>query len=99
MNLRLAKLLWDPTVVMYLVIVDKLVGKHIDVMKLGPTEKFQQMVREQVMNYVHEGKEPPAEIATAIMNIGDDLMAGRDLIIRAGDYIALMNYGRAKKLV
>jgi hypothetical protein len=99
MNIKIGKLLFDPTIIMYLVLIDKLIKKHIDLVKVGPTEKFQQLVREQVLAYVHEGKEPPAEIASAVMNIGDDLMAGRDPVIRAGDYIALMNYGRAKKKV
>jgi hypothetical protein len=99
MNIRIGKLFFDPTIVMYLVIIDKLIKKHIELVKVGPTEKFQQMVREQVLAYVHEGKEPPAEIAGAVMNLGDDLMAGRDPVIRAGDYIALMNYGRTNKLV
>ncbi len=99
MNIRIGKLLHDPTVVMYLVIPEKMIKKYLDLAKVGPTEKFQQMVREQVLAYIHEGKEPPAEIAAAVMNIGDDMMAGRDPVIRAGDYISLMNYARSKKLV
>ena len=88
---------WDPTVVMYLVIIDTLVKEHAGLVKLRPTEQFFDMVHELVMEHVVEGKTPPAQIAGAVMNIADDVMAGRDAVIRAGDYIALMNYAKAQK--
>jgi hypothetical protein len=45
------------------------------------------------MSYVN-GKAPPKEIAAAIMNITDDLLSGREPVLRAGDYIQLQNYMR-----
>jgi len=47
--------------------------------------------------YLHDGKMPPAEIAPAIMNLIDDQKSGRDMALRAGDYISLQNYMRKGK--
>jgi hypothetical protein len=49
-----------------------------------------------VKAYVEEGKMPPPEIETAIMNAADDYLEGRDITLRAGDYIALQSYARGK---
>ena len=88
---------WDPGVVMYLIIKDKLIRDYAALLKQRPTEKFFGMVHDLVMDCVLEGKAPPAEVSGAIMNIADDVMAGRDASIRAGDYIALMNFAKAQK--
>jgi hypothetical protein len=40
---------------------------------------------------------PPEEIAPTIMNLADDFAAGRQMCIRAGDYIAIQNYMRKGK--
>ena len=37
---------------------------------------------------------PPEAIAPAVMNVADDVLAGRDVQLRAGDYIALQNFIR-----
>ncbi|MCE1273879.1 MAG: hypothetical protein HGB01_00740 [Chlorobiaceae bacterium] len=89
----------DPSVVMYLVIIDKLLANRADLLRVKPSEKFFDMVREQVIAHLSESAEPPKEIAGAIMNISDDLMAGREVTLRAGDYIALMSYAKAKKML
>ena len=96
MNVRLK---FDPGVVMYLVIIDKMILKHRDVMVARPTKKFQRMIRKEVMTHVIDGVEPPEQIRTAIMNIADDMLAGRDVTMRAGDYIDLMNYAREKGII
>lgn len=85
--------------VMYLVIIDRMLEHYRDVLLARPTEKFQAMVQSEVMKYVIDGKEPAAEIQTAVMNIADDMMAGREVNLRAGDYIALMNHARAGKMI
>ena len=93
------RLKFDPGVVMYLVIIDKMLMKYKDIMRVRPTEKFFTMVHEQVMSHVIDGKELPAQIQPTIMNIADDMMAGRDVTLRAGDYISLMNYAREMKML
>jgi uncharacterized protein (UPF0147 family) len=93
------RLKFDPGVVMYLIVIDQMIAKYRDIMMARPTEKFQSMVHKEVMTYVIDGKEPPEQIRTAVMNIADDMMAGRDVTLRAGDYIDMMNYARERKMV
>lgn len=58
------------------------------------SEKFNKLVGEHIKAYVFDKKMPPAEIAGPIMNITDDLLSGRDPILRTGDYIQLQNFMR-----
>lgn len=88
---------FDPSVVMYLVIIDKAIRDYTDMIKVRPSEKFFEMIGELVTAYVINSKEPPPQIATAIMNIADDMMSCRDVTIRAGDYISLMQYARQER--
>lgn len=99
MNRIKLHLKFDPSVIMYLVIVDKLLQKQADLLKVEPSEKFFQMVRELVVTHIVEGQVPPEKIAVPIMNIADDMMAGREVVMRAGDYIALMSYAKSKKML
>jgi hypothetical protein len=46
--------------------------------------------------YINEGKMPPAQIKTAVLNVAEDLSAKRPVDFRAGDYIALQEFARAK---
>ena len=55
-----------------------------------------QTVDKYVSAYLYEKKMPPAEIATAILNVADDVMKKRNIVLRSGDYIALKNFMRAK---
>ena len=90
---------WDPTIVMYLVIIDKLAKAKGDLLKVKASARFFDMVQTHVKAYVQEGKQPPAAIASAIMNIADDVMAKREVVVRAGDYIALMGYAKTQGIV
>ncbi|MFX0195889.1 MAG: hypothetical protein ACFFCW_07190 [Candidatus Hodarchaeota archaeon] len=58
------------------------------------SEKFNNFVHKQIKSYVLEKKAPPKEIATAIMNIADDLLSGREPVLRAGDYFQLQEFMR-----
>ena len=69
-------------------------GGPIDVVNIRPDERFNKTVTSFLRGYVEEGKMPPAEIAPAILNLGDDFLAGRELTLRAGDYVAIQNYLR-----
>jgi hypothetical protein len=93
------RLKFDPGVVMYLVIIDQMIAKHRDVLLTRPNEKFQELVHREVMNHVVDGQNPPEQIRTAILNVADDMMAGREVILRSGDYIDLMNYARERKVL
>ncbi len=90
---------FDPTIVMYLVIVEKYIKKYARLLEVQPSEKFFTMVRKEVVSYLAGGKEPPKAIAGAIMNIADDMAAGREVTIRTGDYIALVSHARSNKMI
>jgi len=77
-------------------------GWSRELINIRPDEKFNAVVSEHLYALVDQGKEPPAAIAPTILNLADDLMAGRDLTIKTGDYIAIQtfmrqNQGTAKK--
>jgi len=59
--------------------------------------EFNKFVKTNLEAYINKGKMPADNIAGPIINLAEDLMAGRDLVIRAGDYIALQNAMRAIK--
>lgn len=89
---------FHPEWIMYLVIPDWAVVNIRDIIKARPSAEFFDMVNEHVMNFMVDSKEPPAEIASAIMNISDDMMSGREVVFRTGDYIALMNFAKSRKM-
>jgi len=76
---------------MYLILHDG-IAKEI---RFNPDEKFYTLVEQQLTAYMKTGAMPPKEIAPAILNLGDDLLAGREPVLRAGDYIAIQNYMRS----
>ncbi|MBN2535345.1 MAG: hypothetical protein JXB88_20880 [Spirochaetales bacterium] len=57
----------------------------------GKNTKFGEYVQKYVKAFIEEGKMPPSTIAGTIINIAEDIMAGRKPTIRAGDYIAIQN--------
>jgi len=83
--------------VAYLIIDDVLVGKLGELVKVPPDERFDKEVSRHLSAYVEKRVMPPDEIAPAILNMADDLMAGREITIRAGDYINLQNFLRGGK--
>ena len=92
------KKFFDPTIVMYLVYPDWDRFKHREDMLKVNSDAFQRFVQENVHSYI-QGEKIDTEIQTSIMNIADDILAGRDAAIRAGDYIALMGYAKKNKKV
>ncbi|PWB55162.1 MAG: hypothetical protein C3F06_03120 [Candidatus Methanoperedenaceae archaeon] len=66
--------------------------KNVIVSNLG--KEFTEVAAKHVNAYIFDKKEPPAEIAGAIINIADDVLNGREPILRAGDYISLQNYAK-----
>jgi hypothetical protein len=60
-------------------------------MSEGKSNEFDDFIEVQVNKFL-EGEKPPAEIETMIMNFADCKLRGEDIVIRAGDYIALQNY-------
>lgn len=62
--------------------------------QIRPDERFEQFVKQQITAYVEKGELPAEPVAPAILNLADDVMAGREPTIRAGDYIAIQNHLR-----
>lgn len=60
----------------------------------GPDKKFDDTVEALTQAYIVDGVLPPEPIASAILNIADDLKHGRRPTIRLGDYIVIQNYVR-----
>ncbi len=63
-----------------------------DIVVSDPGKQFAEVTAKHVNAYIFDKKEPPREIAGAIINIADDILNDREPILRAGDYIALQNY-------
>lgn len=61
---------------------------------MGKDEKFNAFVQTEVEAYINEGVMPAADIAAPIINLSEDVMAGRPPTIRAGDYIAIQTHLR-----
>jgi hypothetical protein len=54
-------------------------------------DKFNKFVATHVQKYIEEDVMPDASIAGPIINIAEDILAGREPTLRGGDYIALRN--------
>lgn len=65
------------------------------VLEAVTSAKFNDFVYKHVDAYVTGQIMPPAEIKGTILNIADDLLSGREPILRTGDYLALQNYMRS----
>ncbi len=66
--------------------------KDLDV---RPSKQFNDVVGRYLDAYMSKGTMPPEDIAAPILNLADDLMAGKPMSLRAGDFIALNNHVRA----
>jgi hypothetical protein len=68
-----------------------------EIVSKGVRSRFIKEVQVHTQAYLLEAKEPPAQIAAAIKNFADDIAAGREVVIRAGDYIAIQSYLKSVK--
>ena len=85
------------TWIYYLIIREAVLEKWSEYLEVRPDKQFYAVLNKYVDGYVNSGELPPMEIAPAVMNIADDFLAGRDIQIRAGDYIAIQNFIRGKR--
>lgn len=69
----------------------------LEVIQIAPGKEFYELVANHINTYLRDGTLPPAEIAPAILNLIDDQKSGRNMTLRAGDYISLQNYLRKVK--
>jgi len=80
------------TEVMYLVLGPDGLPKFKDLLEIGITDQLMEVVSKHVNAYIKEGALPPQDIASPILNMADDMLAGRAMTIRTGDYIALQQH-------
>ena len=67
------------------------VNKYVDI----PIDKEAVgLLTDYVLGYMYKAEEPPAEILPTVMNVADDLLSGREPVLRTGDYIALRTFMR-----
>jgi hypothetical protein len=93
MNVVLSESIWKRKWwIMYLVIADDLFDKNKIDINISP--EFEALTFRYAQAYIQKGEMPPADIAPAILNMADDFMAGRQVGVRAGDYIAIQNHLR-----
>jgi hypothetical protein len=78
----------------YLIILDRLKLRYKDVLEARPDSRFFEELNRHATAFVNEGKAPPEAIASAVMNVADDVLAGREVQLKAGDYITLQSYFR-----
>ena len=61
------------------------------------SKQFSEVTKKYVGDYMMNGKMPPKEIEAPILNMVDDVAAGRQIQMKAGDYIAIQNFIKAGK--
>jgi hypothetical protein len=67
-----------------------------DKITLPQNDEFNKFVEKQVTASM-QGAKPPEAISGPVMNLVDDLACGREMSMRAGDYIALQTYFKSGK--
>ena len=65
--------------------------------RVALSKQFTALTWKYTSALVNEGTAPPPEIAGAIYNIVDDVSCGREITLKAGDYIAIQSFMKAKK--
>ncbi len=72
-------------------------GDLVELAEKELPESFVKEMARHVYGYLYENKLPPAEIQQTVLNVSEDLMAGRAVQMRAGDYIAAQKFFRGAR--
>lgn len=81
--------------IMYLIPPPFHISELKEVFTGGRINPVTEVINTYTKAYMVENKEPPEQIAAAIHNFADDIASGREVVVRAGDYIAINNFIRA----
>ena len=68
-----------------------LAGKFAELTNVAPDERFEAEVSKMVQAAI-AGQMPANQVVGPILNMANDLMNGRDMVIRTGDYIVLQEF-------
>jgi hypothetical protein len=86
----------DGSEIMYYTILEtQNTREYIDLFQTDPTMEFYAFIADN-MNALLEGKVIAPEMEAVLLNMYDDKMSGRKMVLRAGDYIVLQNAFRAQ---
>jgi hypothetical protein len=91
------QILHDHWCVVSYLIINQDISELANLVERELPENFAATMAIFIHGYMYENKMPPTEIAQTILNVTEDMVAGRQVILRAGDYIAVQKYMRAKK--
>lgn len=80
--------------VKYLVLVNWHQKELAEFLEKPPDTAFEKFLETQLESYLG-GKDVPAAIRGAVMNVADEILANGSMTLRAGDYIALQTHFRA----
>lgn len=58
--------------------------------------KFNATIYDFLKSFIEKGVMPPAEVAPAILNMADDFVNHRPMVLRSGDYYLIGKYIRNK---
>jgi hypothetical protein len=72
-------------------------GDLVELAERELPQTFAKEMAKHVYGYIYENKMPPAEIEQTVLNVSEDLIAGRQVQLRAGDYIASQKFFRRMK--
>lgn len=72
-------------------------GKLDEIITAPVNEAFFKVAAGYMNAFLKKGEMPPAQIAPVIFNMLDDYSAGREVVIRTGDYIAIQSFLRETK--
>lgn len=78
--------------VMYLVLGPDGLPKFKNLLEIGITDQLMNVISRHVNAYIKDGTLPPQDITSPILNMADDILAGKTPTIRTGDYIALQQH-------
>jgi len=78
-------------------IVNHQFGDYVDLADRELPATFAKEMARHVYGYLYEAKKPPAQIEQTVLNVAEDLAAGRAVQLRAGDYIAAQRFFRGKE--
>lgn len=91
------KIWWRKILVMYLYPPPFDMRRMQDILTKGLDPAFGKVVTQHLKAYMTAGVAPPAAIESTIMNFADDMVAGRPVSVRTGDYIAVQNFIQGMK--
>jgi hypothetical protein len=78
-------------------VINSNIGELVKLTDRELPAKTTKVLAKEVYAYLYEDRMPKGEIASVVLNVAEDLVAGKTPELRAGDYITLQNHMRSMK--